>query len=166
MTRTGTPSLDGQTKLASHFTVKPELTGNGHAVRLRVMDETEPERLLLAGSITSDQFSAATMLYKDLIAAKMIGPSAMNLSPSISGGDPDPVTQRQALSIKRVNDAIKHLDSDIGRNARAFLLKVVLSETMAQGSKQLALVRLGLDSVIKLAEKRWGINLAARRRRA
>jgi hypothetical protein len=101
----------GSDDLARHHVVKPELTGRGHAVRTRVKDGCELDRLAMKGWINPYQHSAGASLSRDLHGARLLGVKTTSFGQSISGGTPG---EAQNTALDRVGDAIRKLDFIVG----------------------------------------------------
>ena len=146
-----TPADYGHNDRKLHGVVKPELTGRGHAVRMRVKDGNELDRLAMKGLINPYQHSAGTSLSRDLHGARLLGVKTTSFGQSISGGTPG---EAHATAMDRVGDAIRHLDHSVGVAARAVTVNVCLSLIALSDPEALAAARQGLDALVSHYDRR------------
>jgi hypothetical protein len=141
-----TPTDLGSARLAHQRKLRLELTGRGHAVRARVVDGCELDRLRALERITSDQHSAGDTLARALHRAGMLGTATSTLirvaRTSASGRD----SHTDALA--QVSSAITYLDWHVGTDARAALLAVLLEDARPRTRAALDLVRAALDALL------------------
>lgn len=151
------PTADyGTDERHQHGVVKPELTGKGHAVRMRVRDNCELDRLLYASRITPDEWSAGDSFARKLHAAKMLGVPVMNFNRVGGGGG---ISDRQANALIEVTDTITWIDGSVGELARRMVVGVCLSEVRVEDDG-LDTLRQGLRSLVDLADaKGSGLSL-------
>lgn len=145
------PADYGPDERHQHGTVRPELTGRGHAVRMRARDNCELDRLLWADAITQDEWSAGDALARKLHAARMMGMSVSKPERVSSG---DYVSQRQANALLDVTDALRWLDMSCGDQVRSLVLAVCLSERKCEAQHDLVMLRFGLATLIALTPER------------
>jgi hypothetical protein len=141
----------GTHEIHKRKTVQPELTGRGHAVRMRVQDGTELDRLRLKGLITSLQHSAGQSLERDLHRAKLLGMATVNFS-SNGGGGGGHITDAHADAFGRVNDAIRHMDYVAGVAVRTLTVDVCLSLVTLRTADALTDARVGLSALLSFYE--------------
>lgn len=130
--------------------VKPELTGLGHAVRMRVQDANELDRLALKGLITSIQHSAGDSLSRDLHKAKLLGMATINFSGEGRGGGGH-LTDAHADAFARVGDAIRYVDWAAGVAVRSLTVNVCLSLSRIEAS-QVQEIQAGLEALVQFYE--------------
>lgn len=136
LTDTGTPEL------ARRRTLRLELTGRGHAVRARVTDTCELDRLRALERITSEQHSAGDTLARNLHRAGMLGMATSRFLRAARGSD---ISHSTSDSLAMVGDAIAWIDHIAGPAARSALLDVLLLDAR---TRDLALVRSALDALL------------------
>lgn len=141
----------GSDNLARHHVVKPELTGRGHAVRTRVKDGCELDRLAMKGWINPYQHSAGASLSRDLHGARLLGVKTTSFGQSISGGTPG---DAQATAMDRVGDAIRKLDWTVGEPIRLLTVNACLSLVELSALDDLLAVRQGLDALVHHYDRR------------
>lgn len=145
------PADYGPAERSRHGEVKPELTGKGHAVRMRARDNCELDRLLYQSLITPDYWSAGDSLMRKLHAAKMLGMSVTKME-RVAGGDH--VSQRQATALLDIADAIRWLDMSCGEQARRLAIQVCMSEVRVEAKEDLNLLRLALSALVHMSDDR------------
>lgn len=141
----------GTKERARHGEVKPELTGRGYAIRMRAQDSCELDRLLNAGKITPDQWSAGDAFARQLHAAKMMGVSVSKLV-RVGGGDH--ISQRQANALLQVSDTQRWLDVACGEQGRRLTVGVCLDEMRAGSQEDVTLLRRGLSALLDMSDDR------------
>jgi hypothetical protein len=146
----------GTNERHQHGVVKPELTGKGHAVRMRVRDSCELDRLFHASVITPDEWSAGDGFARRLHAARMMGVPVMNFNRVGGGGF---ISDRQANALIDVTDTITWIDGSVGERARRMVVGVCLSEVRVE-EDALDLLRRGLRSLCDMSDaKGAGLSL-------
>lgn len=145
VTDTGTPEI------ARRHTVRLELTGRGHAVRARVTDSSEIDRLYALSLITQDQHSAGETLARHLHRAHMLGLSVSRLSRTTAAPD---ISASQSDALAAVGDAIAWLDHHAGQAARQAVVSLLIDDARPVGAPALRLVRTGLDTLLALRPER------------
>lgn len=146
--RTG-PSDYGTNERHKRGVVEPELTGRGHAVRMRAKDSCELDRLLMTGRITGDEWSAGEAFARRLHAAKMMGMATANLQRVGGGGH---ISDRQANALIEVTDTHAWLDHMAGERVRKLVTHVCLSETRLDAQGEVDLLRVGLRCLLDMSE--------------
>lgn len=150
------PADYGTDQRHQHGEVKPELTGRGHAVRMRARDSCELDRLLYSSRITPDEWSAGDSFARKLHAAKMMGVPVMNFNRVGGGGH---ISDRHADALLDVTDSIMWIDASVGERARHMVVGVCLSEVRVEDAG-LDLLRQGLRSLVDMADaKGSGLSL-------
>lgn len=130
-------------------TLNLELTGRGHAVRLRVQDGSELDRLFLKGIIDEFQHSAGEQFSRDLHRAKMLGMATTNFARNGSGGGS--ITDAQADALGRVGDAIRYIEHEVGPSVRMVTLNACLSLCVTVQVEEL---RAGLAALLDCYDAR------------
>jgi len=139
---------DSKPGIHTHHRIKPELTGRGHAVRLRVQDSSELDRLFLHGRIDEFQHSAGEQFARDLHRAKMLGMATTNFARTCGGGS---MTDAQADALGRVSDAIRYVDHEVGVAVREVTLNACLSLCETDRIEEL---RAGLTALLECYDVR------------
>lgn len=139
------PSDYGTADIARHQIVRPELTGHGHAVRSRVKDGCELDRLALKGVINALQHSAGSSFARDLHGARLLGMKTTHFGQT-GGGTTQ--TGTEATALDRVGDAIRQLDHTVGSATRRVTVDVCLSLGQVIGAEAVQTLRAGLDELL------------------
>ena len=132
----------GPPERRQHHKVVIERTAN-HRARLRIVDQTELDRLLLKRQISLDQHTAGEHLYRDVQDCGYMPACKWTLDSNIRGGV-QTVSQRRADALVKVGLARAWLLANAGRRTTEYLFGVVLGERKV-ADKQLPSVRAGLD---------------------
>ena len=140
---------DAKPGIHTHHRIKPELTGRGHAVRLRVQDGSELDRLFLRGIIDEFQHSAGEQFSRDLHRAKMLGMATTNFARNGGGGGS--ITDAQADALGRVGDAIRYIEHEVGPSVRMVTLNACLSLCVTAQVEEL---RAGLTALLDCYDAR------------
>lgn len=143
----------GSTDRHRHDVVRPELTGHGHAVRMRVKDGCEIDRLQLRGLINPFQHSAAASFARDLHAARLLGVATVNLG-GTGGGQGGSITDGQADALIKVGDAIRVLDRLVGQSVRVLTVDLCLSLVRVERAETLRDAKQGLDALLSHYDRR------------
>lgn len=140
----------GTDEIARHHVVRPELTGRGHAIRSRVKDGCELDRLAMRGLISPDQHSAGASFARDLHGARLLGVKTTTFGQVTGSSAPG---DTQATAMDRVGDAIRLLDRIVGQTTRALTVDVCLSRCELRGEAVLA-AKQGLDALLHHYDRR------------
>jgi hypothetical protein len=134
--------------------MKPELVGasSGHAVHMRVVDETVCDRLLLKNRITLQEHQITEKLHNDLRRANFSKVGSSRLEPS--SGTPDPHASMMTDHMVEVGKLFSYLDSQVGTKVRNYLTNVCLDMQDVYSDTELELFRLGLLAVALRMERR------------
>lgn len=133
----------GPPERRSHNIIVAE-QGANMRVRLRVVDQTEIDRLLHLRLISLDQHTAGDHLYRDMIKAGYF----MNCNWSLDSGtrgDVQSISSDKSTALLKMGLSRSWLLAGIGRHSTEYLLGVVLGERSVS-DKQVPLVRSGLNS--------------------
>jgi len=132
----------GPAERRTHYKVVIEQGANMRA-RLRIVDQTELDRLLHERQISLDQHTAGEHLYRDMIRAGYFL-SPRWIDDKGSGGDAQGVSQDRASALLKMGLAKSWLLAVAGRRISEYLLGVVLGERKVT-DRHVPVVRLGLD---------------------
>lgn len=142
----------GTDQIHKHQVVRPELTGRGHAIRMRVKDGTELDRLHMKGLINPFQHSAGQSFSRDLHRARLLGQATVNFTGNGGGGQS--ITDAQADALGRVSDVLRRLDRVVGVGVRALTVNLCLSRVQLSEHQALRCARQGLDVLLSHYERR------------
>lgn len=146
------PADYGTREIAKRQAVQPELTGRGHAVRMRVLDGNELDRLRLKKLITELQHSAGRTFERDLHGAKLLGMATVNFSGGGGGGGH--ITDAHADAFGRVGDAIRYVDDAVGVAVRMVVMNICLSLVSARTTETIMDAQTGLTALLNFYEPR------------
>lgn len=132
----------GPVERRQHNKVVVEQTAN-HRARLRVVDQTEIDRLLLQRLIDMDQHTAGEHLYRDIQAAGYFPACKWALDSSIRGAS-QTISQHRADALVKIGLGRAWLLAKAGRRTTEYLFGVVLGERKVP-KEQVPVVRMGLD---------------------
>lgn len=136
----GTPEISRQHKVIPQR-AGPQASAPLH---LRVVDESEIDRLLLKDWINVEQHQTAETLLDDLHNAGLIGMRISNYERRMGGGDTQNITRREALRRVKVRKALEYMEAKGGVKAGRLVLGVVMDDTRVV-EKDLPSLREGLD---------------------
>lgn len=139
----------GPPERRQHNTVAVE-QGADRKARLRILDQTEPDRLLLKRLITLDQHTAAEHLYRDIIRAGYFPTHKWALDTNIRG-DVQSLSNDRAETMMKISLARIWLLKRAGRRTTEFLFGVLLGERKVPDA-MLPAIRLGLDKYQQFEE--------------
>jgi hypothetical protein len=143
----------GTSDARHHNTIEPELTGHGHAVRMRVRDGTELDRLHRAGLIDADQHAAGCALARDLHGARMLGLKTTAYDRQ-GGAGAGGLSDGQATALERVGDAVRYMDGAAGAEARTLTVNVCLGTVRLDQPAAILAARCGLDALLAFGDRR------------
>jgi hypothetical protein len=146
---TDQPADYGTNELSKRHSLKPELTGRGHAVRMRVSDQIELDRLLLKGHIDRMEHSAGGSFCQDLHRAGMMGMKTVNYSPTTRGAGGD-MSQAHADAVCRVGYARDTLNKEAGHRAQELTLNACLSIVRVTALHDITLLKHGLSVLLSI----------------
>ena len=138
----GTPELWRQREIR----VEPLGPQLGGAVRGRVVDGCELDRLLSAKSISTEQHEAGIRVERDFSRAA----GGSNALAALVGGGP---TQRGmpgarvVFAVRKISEATSHVIHETGRGRARLLISVVTDTSRIKTPRQLAALRLALDAL-------------------
>lgn len=143
MKRTAVVIDTGPPERRQHHTVVVERTAS-HRARLRIVDQTECDRLLYQRHITLDQHAAAEHLFRDMIASGYMTSCNWIMDCNIRGGA-QAISRRRANALLRTGLGRAWLIAKAGRRTTDYLFGVVLGERKVT-DEQIPFVRHGLNS--------------------
>lgn len=151
-TKTG-PSDYGTAELAKRHRTRVEFTGKGYAVRVRVLDGCEIDRLLHTGRLTQIEHNLAEKFMGLAHRGGLIALKATQLGlPGGGNKDPQPISQHKAMAQRRMNRIINWLDRKVGREARSLLWNVVVEDYRVESLGSLALLQDALRGLSEFPE--------------
>lgn len=118
----------GNARLARHHRIRPMIV-NGET-RIRNLDATEIDRMLVDGKLNPDEHGALSRLQDDLHRAHMVGPRAQNYERPFGTGYAPEVTERDADALHRVSQAVDFLTKKAGRYVCDMLLSLCMVDRM------------------------------------
>ena len=133
----------GPKERRQHNKVALELDASNRA-RLRVLDQTELDRLLLERKIDLDQHTASEHLYRDITAAGYFPACKWAMDSNIRG-DVQSVSQSRANALVKIGLGRAWLHAKIGRRTTDYLFGVVLGERKVT-DKYVPVIHAALDS--------------------
>jgi len=132
----------GPSERRQHNTVVVERTAN-HKARLRVVDQTELDRLLLKRLISMDQHTAGDHLYRDVQACGYFPACKWAMDSNIRGAS-QTISQHRADALVKIGLARAWLMAKSGKRTTEYLFGVVLGERKVT-EPQIPFIRMGLD---------------------
>jgi hypothetical protein len=105
-------------------TLKAEFIGNTNKVRVRVVDQTCLDRLLMNDSISLDQYKSVDVLFSEFNKAGMIGVKATNYNPRITATY-DQNGDRQAVLRSKVVSCLNYVKRTGNKTAYEILIKIM-----------------------------------------
>ena len=117
-----------------HFenkTVKPEFIGKSNKVRMRVVDQTCLDKLLLNDSISLDQFMTLDKLQMDYNRSGMVGIRASNYNPRIIASHDTNSNDNEILRTK-VLECLRSSRSAGGSKIYDTLLKIITDKDLSR----------------------------------
>lgn len=122
--------------------------GRPGKIHLKVVDQTELDRLLYRKQITPDQWSTGDQVYNLLYRAGMLGASKSTLNVSGISGDPQHISDKKSDALVMLGVLIDHLDRACGRPTRELFLNMLILDRPVSG-KQVEYIVLALTEVDK-----------------
>lgn len=118
----------GTAERHKHNKAMPQLTGKGREFRLRIVDGTAIDRLLMKDRITLDQYATLDHFSEDLYRADLMGLHAADFEPRVTSGNNQDVAHDVAMRRVKVNEIILHMDENVGAGIRRLVVSVCLDE--------------------------------------
>lgn len=116
----------GTPERAKRNRLKAELTGKGYAVRMRVVDGSELDKLLYSGKLSDLEHSACTAFACDCHAARLLGVKTARFE--VESVQTRTVPERIAYAFRKVNEAIRAMDTAVGVRPRQMFVALVLED--------------------------------------
>lgn len=117
--------------------------GADNRARLRILDQTEIDRLLLQRLISLDQHTAGEHLYRDIIASGYFPACKWAMDSNIRG-DTQSLSDNRSNAVLKIGLARTWLLARAGRRITEYLFGVILGERRVT-PPQVPVLRLGLD---------------------
>jgi len=117
-----------------HFdnkTVKPEFIGKTNKVRMRVVDQTCLDTLLLNDSISLDNYMVLDKFQMDYNISGMIGIKASNYNPRVTASY-DTTSNDNELLKRKVSECLASLKSAGGSSCYEMLLKIITDKNLTR----------------------------------
>ena len=117
-----------------HFnnkTVKPEFIGKTNKVRMRVVDQTCLDTLLLNDSISLDNYMVLDKFQMDYNKSGMVGIKASNYNPRIIASY-DSTSNDNELLRRKVSECLASLKSAGGTRCYEMLLKIITDNNLSR----------------------------------
>lgn len=117
-----------------HFdnkTVKPEFIGKTNKVRMRVVDQTCLDTLLLNDSISLDNYIVLDKFQMDYNRSGMVGIKASNYNPRVTASY-DTTSNDNELLKRKVNECLASLKSAGGSRCYEVLLKIITDRNLTR----------------------------------
>jgi hypothetical protein len=105
-------------------TLKAEFIGNSNKVRVRVIDQTCLDRLLMHDSISLNQYKTLDIMYSDFCKSGFVGIRASNYNPRVEATN-DPSHERYAILRKKVLGCFTYVKDTGNKTAYEILIKVI-----------------------------------------
>jgi hypothetical protein len=112
-------------------TLKAEFIGNSNKVRVRVVDQTCLDRLLMHDSISLQQYKTIDLLFSEFNKAGMIGVKATNYNPRITATY-DKNGDRQAILRSKVMGCLSYIKRTGNKTAYEILIKIMHDEDFSK----------------------------------
>ena len=101
--------------------------GANHRARLRIVDQTEIDRLLLERKISLDQHTAAEHLFRDVTACGYMPACKWAMDSNIRGAAQS-VSQNRANVLIRMGLSMAWMNARVGKGPTQFMVGVILGE--------------------------------------
>lgn len=120
ITDTGTPELRRKCRIQPMMVVG--------VMRVRNMDSTEIDRMLIDGRITPDEHGALSMLQDDLHKANMIGPRAQDYARPFGNPVAPDASLRDIQALRKASVIIQKLIDLIGRHGCDVVVNLCIAD--------------------------------------
>ena len=120
-----------KTYLFNKKNIRPEFIGNTNKVRMRIVDQTCLDGLLLNDSISLDDFNVLDKFQMDFNRSGMIGVRASSYSPRI-GATHDTSSNDNDILRTKVNRCMSHLKMEGGSRCYSILLKIIKDQNLTR----------------------------------
>lgn len=126
--------------------VKPEFIGNSNKVRLRVIDQTCLDTLLLNDSISLDDYKILDLLASDFNVSGMVGVKAINYSPRVVASYDTNNDSKQILRTK-VSECISLVKRTSGSSCYSILMKLLTDKNLSR--PDLEFLEKNINGIVK-----------------
>lgn len=109
--------------------------GRPGKIHLRVVDQTELDRMLDRKQITAEQWSSGDQVYRLLYKAGMLGASKSTLNVSGTSGDPQHISDKKSDALLMLGELINHLDVSCGRPTRELFINMLMLDRPVAGEQ-------------------------------
>jgi hypothetical protein len=139
---TGTPEGAKHKKM-----VAVPAPGRPGKIHVRVVDQTELDRLLDRGVISLEEWSSGDQVYRLMYKAGMLGSSKSTLNISGSSGDPQFISEKKSDSLMMVGELIAHLDRKCGKVSRQLFVDMLVLDRPIKTDEQIKRIKQVLSEV-------------------
>lgn len=126
--------------------VKPEFIGNSNKVRLRVIDQTCLDTLLLNDSISLDHYKILDMLASDFNMSGMVGVKASNYSPRVVANH-DTNNDNSHILRRKVYECTSLVKQAGGSSCYSILMKLLTDKNLSR--PDLEFLKNNINEIVK-----------------
>ena len=126
--------------------VKPEFIGNSNKVRLRVIDQTCLDTLLLNDSISLDHYKILDMLASDFNLSGMVGVKASNYSPRVVANH-DTNNDNSYILRRKVYECTSLVKQAGGSSCYSILMKLLTDKDLSR--PDLEFLKNNINEIVK-----------------
>jgi len=126
--------------------VKPEFIGNSNKVRLRVIDQTCLDTLLLNDSISLDHYKILDMLASDFNLSGMVGVKASNYSPRVVANH-DTNNDNSHILRRKVYECTSLVKQAGGSSCYSILMKLLTDKDLSR--PDLEFLKNNINEIVK-----------------
>lgn len=126
--------------------VKPEFIGNSNKVRLRVIDQTCLDTLLLNDSISLDHYKILDMLASDFNLSGMVGVKASNYSPRVVANH-DTNNDNSYILRRKVYECTSLVKQAGGSSCYSILMKLLTDKNLSR--PDLEFLKNNINEIVK-----------------
>lgn len=126
--------------------VKPEFIGNSNKVRLRVVDQTCLDTLLLNDSISLDHYKILDMLASDFNLSGMVGVKASNYSPRVVANH-DTNNDNSHILRRKVYECTSLVKQAGGSSCYSILMKLLTDKNLSR--PDLEFLKNNINEIVK-----------------
>jgi hypothetical protein len=126
--------------------VKPEFIGKSNEVRLRIVDQTCLDKLLLNDSMSLDDYMVLDALQMDYIRSGMVGIKASNYNPRVNANY-DTISDDQYILKRKVNDCIACLKSAGNNSFYNITMRMIKDEDLS--INDLDFIKINIGGIVK-----------------
>ena len=129
--------------------VKPEFIGNSNKVRLRVIDQTCLDTLLLNDSISLDHYKILDMLASDFNLSGMVGVKASNYSPRVVANH-DTNNDNSHILRRKVYECTSLVKQAGGSSCYSILMKLLTDKDLSR--PDLEFLKNNINEIVKVGD--------------